>query len=101
MAPEMQFIRNDQTRHNDPETHPEYTTINPTSSIKDTEVAQSIPLEEYPSNEQTLITFPFYEEIKQIWEKNGRKRHEVAPKPEQKNPVTQQDFSFSPYDNFF
>ncbi len=52
-------------------------------------------------DQQTILTFPFYEKIKKIWINNGKKKHKIVEKVEQKNIVKQQDFSFSPYDNFF
>lgn len=52
-----------------------------------------------PRQYQTLLTFPFYDEIKRLWIKNGQKKHEKIVK---QNPApTTADFSFSPYDNCF
>lgn len=50
-------------------------------------------------NCHNLLTFPFYDEIKNIWMASSKKKHE--DKAEHRATTVQHDFSFSPYDNFF
>lgn len=53
-----------------------------------------------------FMDFPFFDEVKRIWKQNGYKKH-TKPLIEKKTTapikqnITKNDFSFSPYDNYF
>jgi len=56
---------------------------------------------------EDFLNYDFYSKIKELWTGNGCKRHkklEPEEKAEKSNPkeeIKTNDFSFSPYDNFF
>lgn len=64
-------------------------------------VNSSIGKEQLLQNQKTFVTFPFYEKIKKIWINNGKKKHANISTMKPKIEPKAQDFSFSPYDNFF